>query len=199
MAMNWRLPIDEILYGLTYTNELSDETVRWVAESAVHYTSLREGPEVYHEAIEASLASGEQLDNRGQLPQFNQVQLINFLRAVADKLDALRPWPEPNFRRIEDPEAWASFRQAVPIAFLEASIRQVADVLQTGFRPAGETQPGKHALILKLKTGETVALLGSYGRGEKVSLLADAADDPSAVLEHFISATNFPKDKVTLA
>ena len=153
MALNWRSPVDEILYGLTYTKEPSHETVRWVAESAVHYTSLREGPGVYYEAMGASLASGEQLDARGQLPQFSQVQLANFLRALADKLDALRPWTEPSFRRVEDPEAWASFRHAVPIARLEASIRQVADVLQTGFRPAGEPHHGRHVLILKLKTG----------------------------------------------
>jgi hypothetical protein len=51
--------------------------------------------------------------------------------------------------------------------------------------------------MLKLATGETVALMGSHGPQEKVTLLTDAGDNPAEVVEHFIEATGFPPDKVT--
>ena len=198
MTADWRWAIDEILYGLTYTKEITDETVHWVAESAVNYASLGLGPEVYHRAISEALASGEHLDGRSQLPQFDQEQLAGFLDAVAGRIDALRPWPEPKFRRLESPEPWASLAQAVPIARLDASIREVSDVLQKGFGPAGEAHPGQYVSVLRLNTGETVALLGSHGLNETILLLADAADEPATTVEHFIAATDIANDKVTL-
>jgi hypothetical protein len=195
-SINWRDAVNEILFGLTYTEEITDETVRWNAESAVHYTTLTLGSEVYHQAIIEALATGERLDSLRQLPQFDQAQIAGFLRALANRLEALRPWPEPKFRQLEV-NRWTTFRDAVPIARLNASIRQVTDVLQRGFRPAGGAEPGMQVLMLKLATGEIVALLGSYGRGEGVTLLTDAGGDPAEVIEHFTAATGFPADEIT--
>lgn len=197
-AQDWRSAIDEILYGLTYTKELTDETVQWVAESAVNYTSLGLGPEVYYRAIGDALESGELLDGRRQLPQFGEAPLASFLNAVAARIDALRPWPEPKFRRIESPEASALLRDAVPIARLDASIREISDVVQQGFRPAGNSYPGQHLLALRLNTGETVSLLGSYSLNDTMLLLADVADDPAITVENLVSATGLANDKFTL-
>jgi hypothetical protein len=196
VTQDWRDAINEILVGLTYTEEITDETVRWNADSAVHYTTLTFGPGAYYQAITEALASGESLDGLGQLPQFDQAQIAGFLRALADRLDALRPWPEPQFRQLEV-DTWTAHRHAVPIARLNASIREVTDVLQKGFRPAGDAEPGMQVLMLKLATGEIVALLGSYGRDDDVTLSTDAVGDPATVIEHFTAATGFPPDKVT--
>jgi hypothetical protein len=196
MTQHWRDAINEILFGLTYTDEITDELVRWNADSAVHYTTLTRGPEVYYQAIAEALASGKPLDGLRQLPQFNQAQIAGFLGALADRLDALRPWPEPQFRQLEV-DAWTALRHAVPIARLNASVREVTDVLQKGFRPAGDADPGMQVLMLKLITGETVALLGSYSRGDDVTLYTDSAADPTTVIEHFTAATGFPPEKVT--
>jgi hypothetical protein len=195
-SINWRDAINEILFGLTYTEAITDETVEWNADSAVHYTTLTFGPEVYYRAIAEALASGEPLDGLGQLPQFDQAQIAGFLGALADRLDALRPWPEPQFRQLEV-DTWTAHRHAVPIARLNASIREVTDLLQKGFRPADGGEPGMEVLMLKLATGEILGLLGSYGRDDDVTLSTDAADDPAAVIEHFTAATGFPPEKVT--
>jgi hypothetical protein len=196
MAMDWRVPINEILFGLKFAQEITDETIRWNADNAVHYTVLDLGPEAYYQAISEALASGERLDSLGQLPQFDQAQIASFLRALAIQLDALRPWPEPKFRRLE-PAAWATFEHAAPVARLDASVVEVTDVLQKGFRPTGDAEPGRYVMMLKLATGETVALLGYYAPGEKVTLLTDATGDPAEVIEHFTAATGFPADKIT--
>jgi hypothetical protein len=70
-------------------------------------------------------------------------------------------------------------------------------VVRGVFEPAGESQPGRYVLMLKLASGETIALLGAPGPKEKVTLLTDAADNAAAVIEHFTAATGFPPDKVT--
>jgi hypothetical protein len=195
MAEDWRGPINGLLYGMIFEPEITDELVKGCANSAVNYTELGDGPAVYYEAIQQALASGERLDGLGQLPQFDQAQIAGFLRALADRLDALRPWPEPKFLRLQA-STWATFANAVPIARLDTSILGVRKIVRGVFEPAGDDQPGRYVLMLKLATGETVALLGSHGAGEKVTLLAAAADDPAAVIEHFTAATGFPADQV---
>jgi hypothetical protein len=196
VTQDWRGPINALLYGLIFAPEITDEVVTGCAEAAVSYTVLGDGPEVYHEAIQDALASGERLDNLRQLPQFDEAQIAGFLHAVATRLDALRPWPEPKFRRL-DAAAWATFENAVPIARLDASILRVRDVVRGVFRTAGDAQPGRYVLMLKLVTGETVALLGAHGPKEKVTLLTDAADNPAVIIDHFTEATGFPPDQIT--
>jgi hypothetical protein len=196
VTQDWRGPINGLLYGLIFAPEITDELVAGCADAAVNYTVLGDGPEVYYEAIHEALASGERLDGLGQLPQFDQAQVADFLRAVATQLDALRPWPEPEFRRL-DPATWATFANAVPIARLDDSMLGLRNIVRGVFEPAGDSQPGRYVLMLKLATGETVALLGSPGPKEKVTLLTDAADNPADVIEHFTAATGFPSDKVT--
>jgi hypothetical protein len=196
MKQDWRGPINEILYGLIFTREITDEIVNGCADAAVQYTVLGLGPEAYYQAIGEALASGEELDSLHQLPQFDHAQVVGFLGAVAKRLDELRPWPEPKYRRL-DPTSWATFRDAVPIARLDASILRVRNIVRGVFEPAGDAHPGQYVLMLRLATGETVALLGSYARGEKISLLTDATGDPAEVIEHFTAATGFPADKIT--
>jgi hypothetical protein len=196
VTQNWRGPINGLLYGIIFAPEITDEVVAGCADAAVNYTVLGDGPEVYYQAIHEALASGERLDGLGQLPQFDQEQIAGFLRAVAARLDVLRPWPEPKFRRL-DAAAWATFTNAVPVARIDASILGVRKIVRGVFEPAGDSSPGRYVLMMKLATGETVALLGSAGPKEKVTLLTDTADNPAEVIEHFTAATGFPADKIT--
>lgn len=122
---DWRTAINQILFGLTYTRELTDDVVEWNADSAIRYQSLGRGPAVYVEAIQDALASGERLDNSDQLPQFSQQELSKFLTSLASRLDALRPWPEPRFRPADDPALWASLRQSTKIAELDVPLLEL--------------------------------------------------------------------------
>jgi hypothetical protein len=197
MTQDWRYPVNQLLYSLTYSSDIDEAMVNFNASSAVDYTTLNLGPEAYSRAIKEALASGEQLDSLSLLPQFDQAQLAGFLRAVSARLDELRPWPQPEVRPLA-PETWTEFGHAKPVAALDASVVEVTDVLQQGFKPVGNSQPGMNVLMLWLGTGETVALVGFYGRGEKVTLLADPAVDPSTVVDHFIAATGFPAEKTNM-
>ncbi|MEV3901199.1 hypothetical protein AB0K11_02655 [Mycobacterium sp. NPDC050551] len=198
MAPDWRFAIDEILYSLSFTEQITEEFVTWIADNAVRYEALDLGPQAYYKAINDSLASGEILDGRGQLPQFNQTQLADFLRAVAAELDVRRPWPEPNFRSLDSSDSRKAFSQAVPVARLQATVREITDLLQKGFRPVGDSHPERQLLVLQLITGETVFLSGIDRRGETVTLSADPSDSGAnaSTIEHFIAATNLPSDLV---
>jgi hypothetical protein len=196
MTHDWRGPINALLYGLIYAPEITDEVVAGCADAAVNYTVLGDGPAVYYQAIQEALSSGEPLDNLRQLPQFDEAQIAGFLRALAKRLDALRPWPEPRFVRL-DASTWATFSDAVPIARLDASILRIRNIVRGVFEPAGDDQPGRYVLMLKLDTGETVGLLGSPGPKEKVTLLTVAGVDAATVIEHFVAATGFPPDQIT--
>jgi hypothetical protein len=196
VTQHWQGPINALLYGLIFAPEITDEVVAGCAEAAVNYTVLGDGPEVYYKAIQDALISGERLDNLGQLPQFEEAQIAGFLHAVATQLDALRPWPQPKFRRL-DAATWATFENAVPIARLDTSILRVRNVVRGVFEAAGDSQHERLVLMLKLATGETVALQGSPGPGEEVVLLTEATGNPAEVIEHFTEATGFPSDQVT--
>jgi hypothetical protein len=195
MTPDWRAPVNQLLYSLTYTKNIDDEAINFSADSAVQFTALSLGPDVYYEAITRALASGEHLDELSLLPQFDETQIADFLRAVAARLDELRPWTEPEVRPL-DPRAWVEFAHAKQIAELEASVVQVTNMLQQGFSPVGDSRSDRQVLMLRLRTGETIALVGAYGPSEKVALMTDASDDPLEVIAHFAAATGFPADKL---
>lgn len=196
MTPDWRGPVTQLLYSLSFSNDIDDEIINFNGDSAVQYSTLELGPEVYHHAIESALASGEPLDDMALLPQFQQVQIAAFLRGVSARLDELRPWQYPEFRRVDVDDVDAHFEHAVKIARLDASLVEVTDLLQKGFRPFGASRPGMQVLTLSLRTGETVTLSGSYGLDERVFLSTDGSNDPAETMAHFISATGFPSDKV---
>ncbi len=194
MAKNWREVIDAVLYGLMYTDEITAETVEWNADRAVRYIYFDLGPEVYYRAIHDGLESGEAF-NRRWVPQFTQEQVAAFLRAMAARLDEMRPWPEPACRRLDD-DMWSEFGHAVPIALLDDSIAGVMGTLQQAFGRTGDGSKNE-VLMLRLQTGEAVALLGSHVSDDPVTLLTDAGGDPEEVIKHFVTATGFPAEKVT--
>lgn len=196
MTEDWRGPINGLLYGMIFEPEIIDEVVNGCANAAVNYTVLGDGPDVYYEAIQLALASGVRLDGLGQVPHYDQAQIADFLRAVATQLDALRPWPVPKLRHL-NASTWTTLANAIPIARLDDSIVGVQKRVRGVFARAGDSQPDRYVLMLKLGSGETVALLGAPGPKERVTLLTDAADDPAAVIEHFTAATGFPSDRVT--
>jgi hypothetical protein len=195
MMSDWRPAINQILFALTYTRALTDEVAEKTADSAIRYRSLGLGPAAYYEAIHAALASGEHLDGLGQLPQFSQEEIASFLRSLASRLDSMRPWPEPSFRRI-DPALWGAFRQFQQVAEVDVPLIDLTNIFRTPFRPAGDGEDGKYVLVVSLHTGETVALVGSYARGQKALLLSQGNDDPAVVIEHFQQVTNIPPGKI---
>lgn len=191
---DWQLPIDGLLYGLTFAEEIDDETIDFIAGNAVNRTVLVDGPEVYREAIDEALASGRNLATDG-LPRFDHAAIAGFLRAVADRLDALRPWPQPRFRRL-DPAEWSPEAFATPIAEFDGSVLALSNLLQEMFDEVDDPEGGR-VLMLALDTGETVALLGNRRPRSAVSIHARSGDGAGETIEHFLAATGVPAERLT--
>lgn len=196
MRAKWQGLINQLLYGVIFTRELTDEVVARAADAAVDYTVLGAGPDAYYWAATEALASDQDLEGLSKLPQYDRAEIDRFLRALVVRLDELRPWPERRFCPL-DPSAWEKFGNAIPIAMLDEATVRVGIKLWGRFEPAGISHPGQNVLMLRLRSGQTVALLGSDERGAKITLLADPADDPEEVIEHFVDLTGFRADKVT--
>lgn len=87
--MEWRGPVNQLLYGLIYATALDDRAVRQMAQAIVDRSYLVEGPEVYLDAIEAALASAATLSGAFEIPH-SEEQLRDFLTRLADRLRTLR-------------------------------------------------------------------------------------------------------------
>ncbi|CAJ1586160.1 hypothetical protein [[Mycobacterium] wendilense] len=194
MTTNWRGPVHQLLYGLMYTGDVTDDIARSHAEDAVSYRTLPMGPQVYYDAIMQALASGQELDEARQLRHLDADDIERFLRGVVVELDALRPWPEPPFRVLTR-DTWEGLASTPPAARLNDPVGRVGRFLKKSFRPAGKGYPGKAVLVLKLSTGETVALIGSFAGRDAVALHTDA-HDPAAAITHFVEQTGYPESKI---
>jgi hypothetical protein len=193
--IDWRGPVNQLLYGLTYVKQITDEVVERIAQNAVQRRALGLGPEVYYGAASEALASGEDLSEDQTSPHGHH-ERADFLRRLLARLDELRPWPEPAFTKV-DTAQWPTFNRAVPLARLDASVNEVRDLLGEMFDGIGAEGQGLNALILRLKTGETVGLMGAYGPGQRVTLLRREPGDAATVRQHFQEATGFPAEKIT--
>ncbi|GAA1652979.1 hypothetical protein ACFQY4_21260 [Catellatospora bangladeshensis] len=190
---DWHGPVNQLLYCLTLDRQLTDEVVDRVARLAVERGALRLGPQAYHDAATRALAAGADLT---ELPmEHDQQARADFLRRFTARLDELRPWPETGFVK-QDAAQWASFARAVPVARLDAPVIDVRNVLRERFDRIGAEGEDLYALILRLGTGETVALLGSYAAGQRVTLLQRDPGDPETLRRHFQQATGFPAEKI---
>jgi hypothetical protein len=162
----------------------------------VNYTSLRSGPEAYRRAIHEALSSGQPLDSLDLLPQFDQAQITDFLRALDARLERLRPWPEPDFRQIDPPEAWDRLRDAVPIAVIKSPILKMYNTFRTVFRQVS-SDPRQEAVVLRLKSGDIIALSATFEPKETIMLLTGRNSSTAHVIDEFVRLTGLPRDKVS--
>lgn len=191
---DWRGPVNQVLYCITLDRQLSEEVVDRVAHLAVARGALRLGPQAYHDAASRALAADADLT---ELPmEHDQQARADFLRRFTARLDELRPWPEAGFTKLDAAAQWPSFARAVPVARLDAPVIDVRNVLRERFDRIGAEGEDLYALILRLGTGETVALLGSYAAGQRVTLLQRDPGDAETLRRHFQEATGFPAAKI---
>jgi hypothetical protein len=189
----WRGVVNQIVYGLIFAKRLDDAVVDDVARNIVARGTLRASPEVYREAITRALASAT-LEDPFDTPH-TEAELRDFLARLGERLDQLRPWPEPRFTKVDISE-WPSFEGGRAIARIERTKMQVEASLREAFDRLPIGDGGLSGLILALPSGRTVALLGRSGVGNRVILLQREPGDPAATIAAFREATGLPEDEV---
>ncbi|MEV4754644.1 hypothetical protein AB0J86_05970 [Micromonospora sp. NPDC049559] len=193
-ASGWRPQLNAILYTLTYAPSLDAATVRATADNIVGRGSLRAGPQTYHDALTAALASGEQL-TRDLGGEHGEAGVRDFVTRLLHRLDELRPWPEPAYER-QPIDQWPTFDHGRPVARVGQSLMNVQDRLRERFEKLPIGDGSLLGLILRLNTGETVALLGSYEKGNRPTLLQREPGDPRATIDAFRAATGLDENAV---
>jgi hypothetical protein len=88
----WRGPVNQILYCLLFTGDLDATVVDGIAQAMVARSYLIEGPAAYAEAISGALAFDGLLNEEIETPH-SEEQIRSFLSRLAERLDALKPWP----------------------------------------------------------------------------------------------------------
>jgi hypothetical protein len=188
-------PINEILYGVQF-DPLNERTVDGVAQAMVDHRYLVSGPAAYLAAIEQALRSDAVLTDALRT-RHSEESFRAFLEKLRDHLLALKPWPEPRFRKLPVSE-WESFGEAKAIARIpDLHPSTVAERLPSIFDDVRIGESGLPVLVLRLGTGETVALMGSTDpKARGVALLQRDPGDPDEVIAHFRELAGFSPEEV---
>ncbi len=199
MAGEWRGVVNGVLYMVQFEPTLDDEQV--VAERAGRLVAQPLFDRPVGDTVDglrAALASGEQLT--GAIPQpHDEATVRTFLGRLADRLEALRPWPTQPYRKLPV-HSHADVLDGPVVAELSCDWKQASDKLHRGIERAGD----RAVLVLQLETGDVVAVVDDWditatgGHRDGRSALVSASPRPAAeVIAAFQAATGFTAEEVT--
>lgn len=194
----WRRIVDALLYSVQSHPRLdgalaTDRAGALVAEPIHGSTAAEE-----YRALDAALGSGAPLAD-APFSSHGEAEVRAFLTAVKDGMDALRPWPTPAYVPLADAE-WARFDGGEPIARIRAGRVAVQERLQRVFGSMGEGASRRSVLVLRLGSGDDVALTTPWWRGsDDVAVLRAAGTErtPDQVRAAFREATGFRAQEMT--
>jgi hypothetical protein len=188
--------VNGVLYRVQFRRTLDDRTVDWITRAILERPILRQTRDEQYEMLVTALRSSTQLT--GHIPLYfphDEQDVRDFLARVVCRLDALRPWPELPFLRL-DVAQWQTFADARPIARIHLRYVKVQERLHAIF---DGVEDGHEVVLLRLKSGAEVALVTPWGgESDDVAVLQrDRRRAPRQVLTEFLSATGFDHDEVT--
>lgn len=159
-----------------------------------------------YQAIVDALWSDVRLTEVIELPEFipkphTEQEFRDFLRRLLERLDAMRPWPEPLHRALDDTR-WDGYQNARVIGRITMRYVDAQDRLKYVFRTVDDAGRKIHVLILRLKSGDEVALAAPWWPDSKhVAVLSRSPErSPEQVLAALFDGTGFrPEDVVPVA
>lgn len=189
--------VNEVLYGIDKVKDLgSDEVLARYADSLINQRNFLSPVSEYAEAVGRAVRAGrlpypaEELSRR-----FARAELLDFLARLASCLDELRPWPAPAFLKLDIGE-WDTFARAKAIARIHCPAMEISGILNRSFDSV-PLAPGKMAvIILRLRTGEVVAITSADPRSTVFTLLHRGTGNPHEVIEHLLAMTRFSPEEI---
>jgi hypothetical protein len=152
----WQSVVSQLLYSVGLNSTLDDELAQQLAAMMIRRQGLTDGPEVYHRGLsqaveQEDILAGQTLPNR-----HSPEALREFFRLIVRHLEAGRPWPPPRWERLPTAE-WPR-AEAPTVATIWGSLPFLTEKFQNF--PDEVTDGGEvtHAMVLRLRTGEVVAL-----------------------------------------
>jgi hypothetical protein len=145
-----------VLYNLIF-KPLDDSEANRIATGLITEPLWTFTPQEEYEALVAALGSDGDLTTDIPVPH-GDAEYRDFLKRVIDRMDAMRPWPELPFAEL-DVARWPSFASSAPIARIAHSYPYVEGLFHRTFTGL---EPGRSALILKLKSTTEVAFVAPW-------------------------------------
>jgi hypothetical protein len=185
------------LYGIDKAPDLGPSIVDLMADDLINQLHYRQPVQEYFDAF------GEVV-RRGQIPphamqgveRYSQAEVLDFVNRLYAKLDQQRPWPKPRFTR-RDLSEWPSFANARGIARIAALPSVIEGAFRGDFGKVPTGSGNLPVMIVELRSGEMVAIMGSTERGSRTfTLLARDATDPAATIAAIRDLTGLGDDEV---
>jgi hypothetical protein len=192
---DWQFANQVILYSVLGETSPGEARLARVAKRAVEHPDAYLTTEEIYAGIAEALRSDTQLTESLPGTKPSEQEYRAFLGRLLDRLDTMRPWPEPPFR-ILDPSRWQDLGQMPLTARIRLDLLLLQQRLHRVFGHVGN----REVLALRLKTGTEVALVAHWWRGsDDIALLQRDPDlPPGQVAEEFRDATGLTPGEVTL-
>jgi hypothetical protein len=194
----WRGVLNQILY-VANRYPFTDESVDRIAVDMIGRFQLWCGPDVYHQAISEALQSGTVLGPPTLRTEHDDTALRDFFRRLRDRLDSGRPWPDARFVRLSTDD-WPAFADAPKIATIKLSSVRVHERTWEIFDSVPVRGTNAPVVLLRLRTGEAVALIGSYDpdvRRRRTVAMHLLDGDPVAAIASFRELCELTEDQIT--
>lgn len=189
--------LNQLLYPIDGAPDLSDATAARLVDNMIDGRLFSASVADFAAAIDHTLRAGALDPETAETSRrYTEPELLEFLRRVTRQLDARLPWPVPRFTKL-DVSQWDTFGDAPAIARIDRPTHQITGVVGYPFDhvPAGEAK--LPVLILRLHTGDVIALMGSVDpRSTSFTLLHRGQDRPGEVIAHFLDLTGFRGDDI---
>lgn len=169
----WRGWINIVTDGVYFSRRISDERIAARVDDMIQQWTFADPVHTYYEAISDALNSTERIAE----PREDEEHARDFLLRLMETLDARRPWPEAAYTHL-DASAWSEYRQLPPLAVIALTERTVRGRVNRFF---DEVPDGGAVMILRLRTGDTVALHSADFRTPAVTIRAHTNDSAATI------------------
>lgn len=170
----WRGYLNKITYGAPLSAPADDAQVIQIAEDLIAGQLFEEPVEKFYQAAMDGLRSDEDL--RWSDDQDERV-VRDFFSRLVRALDDRRPWPEPMFRSLPV-DRWLNLQHAPIIGRIPEYPTRIQTQLRRHFSVYDSDSPDSQAIILLLRTGQTVGLRISSWLDPNIDVYSEA--DPEA-------------------
>lgn len=185
------------LYGIDKAPDLGPSIVDLMADDLVNQIHYRQPVQDYFDAFGVVLSKGQVPPRALEgVQRYSPAEVLDFVGRLHAQLDRQRPWPRPRFAKLDLSE-WPSFATAKGIARIAALSSEVEARFNEGFDRVPTGAGDLPVLMLELRSGEKVAVMGSTEPGSRVyTLLAQKPGDAAATIDHFREFSGFTDEQV---
>ncbi|TLF72106.1 hypothetical protein [Nocardia cyriacigeorgica] len=193
--MDSRNVINAVLYSVQFDDLESPHTAQKIADNVASRPYLGANPEQVYQAFVEGLASGDQLTS--SIPNdHGEAEFRRFLAALVERLDGMRPWPEPPFQWLPE-DRFKDIVNGVVIGVSHRPVWRIEQVLEWNFQRRKDSQ--QEFLLLRLRSGAEVGFVAPYWQENAgIAILTTGrglrADD---VLAELIDSTDLEPRQVT--